>query len=317
MGCWDVFCFVCGNTCRTPTYILEELNYNIKQHDELIKKNKLTNYEKKLLKYYKQSVELVKNDPKIFEKLKKLIKNSQWLEKCTMLTVNNKTIHNVKETSCNINFVDSKNNSYDQMSIATDNHENTGLFLHTDCWKFIKNKYGFDLKFRDLPYISIDDYYKVFSNIDYGKIETYYGQDFDFMKVVIEKNEYLCLSPLKNGKNIKQIKKNINNLKIRNYEERKSPSTSATFYKKGDYKLGINNKFWIVKNNKWIEIKEKPVVFKITTVQNNKFFYNIPFIGMFNNEPIFIVKTENIKKQIKYYIITLEEYREKITKKII
>lgn len=67
MGCWDVFCMLCGNTC-----------HNMLNCDD-------------------GNEEYCNIKKKINSKLK-------WLNKCTFLTLNDKIVHGCIETSCNVSF---------------------------------------------------------------------------------------------------------------------------------------------------------------------------------------------------------------------
>jgi hypothetical protein len=213
-------------------------------------------------KYPNDQIKILHENKNILTDLKKLSNNIKWLKKCSMLLEDNRVIHGVKEINCNVTFC-KNNNCYEHISLALDNYnkELNGYFIHTDCWKYIKNTYNINLNFSNLP-PHIQSYTKVF-NIDYGDIEKYWGQDFNFLKIVNDKKEYLCSSPLKEDKNISQIKKNINKLNLKNEPERKGPMVSATFYKEGDIKIGNNNNFWIIKGNKWVEINQKPIKMKV------------------------------------------------------
>jgi hypothetical protein len=133
---------------------------------------------------------------------------------------------------------------------------------------------------------------------------------------------FACSSPLKNDENISQIKKNINNLKIKNNPNRKGPLVSATFYNDGDIKMGINKNFWIIKNKKWIEINEKPIKIKINFAKLNKkqqkIIEKIPYIGLYNTNPIFIICVKTLKNSKKIYEIELiltELYKDNLNKK--
>ena len=66
MGCWDIYCFICGNTCHSS------------DHDDYPNLNK--------------------------KEIILLNKELKWLNKCTMLLANNKIIHGCKEVSCNNQF---------------------------------------------------------------------------------------------------------------------------------------------------------------------------------------------------------------------
>lgn len=281
MGCWDCFCFICGNTCHEPLKT-DDIDYNV---------------------------------PNIFKKKLK------WLNKCTFLTPSNKIIHNCKETDCNIIFKDNKNNKYEQLTkynkpshpIDKEFKELTdiGIFLHTDCWMFIKKEYGLELKYGDLPIfyknISID---KIFSQINYGLIEKYWSQDFNFKGVSDDGNEYLCESPVKNTKNATRIKKIISEFRIKNTKERKSPLTSATFYKEKDIKIGNDNNFWIKSGSRWIKMDGVNIIDKITIKLTDKkqinIIKNIPPIGYYNTKPIFIKSIEKKKKEYVINIVRLK-----------
>ena len=86
------------------------------------------------------------------------------------------------------------------------------------------------------------------------------------------------------------------------------PNVSATFYKPGDIKIGNNNKFWYIKNNKWNQLNENIVSIKLnidyTKLKKSqlKFLNSIQMIGHYNTSPLFI-KSIIINKN--NYIITL------------
>jgi hypothetical protein len=88
MGCWDVFCILCGNSCHgayndIKDRFLEEIEY-YKSKKPLSKWYKT---------YYKIIYEKYNNNPDLFlEKLNKIKKNTKWLNKCTFLTANNKVL---------------------------------------------------------------------------------------------------------------------------------------------------------------------------------------------------------------------------------
>ena len=71
-----------------------------------------------------------------------LVKDTKWMDKCSMLTLDDKIINNVKEISCNTQFVDKYNNFYEHLSFAYDNSSPCGVFIHTDCLKYINKKIG-------------------------------------------------------------------------------------------------------------------------------------------------------------------------------
>jgi hypothetical protein len=280
--------------------------------------------------YIETIEEDVDSDPKlkkVVDKLKKIDKKTKWFKKCSMLLFNDKVVHGLEETGCNTGFTNK--NFYGEHYVAALNktgyceyngdNEGCGVFIHTDCWKFIKQNYKIELKSSYLPKMQNNNYNKNF-NIDYGKIEKYWEQDFDFAALVMDNNDYLCSSPLLNDKNISQIKKNISALKIKNDPKRIGPVVSATFYTNGDIKLGKDNYFWIKKNNKWMKINEKPIKLIIThdykklTSKQKNFAYTLPQIGLYNTKPIFKLSLVIKKNLITITFITIESYKETLTK---
>jgi hypothetical protein len=310
MGCWDVYCFICGNPCHSM------LNSYIDSIKESVNQE-------------------IKSYPNLINDLIDLEKNVKWMNNCSMLLTNDKVKHNMKEVACNVTFC---NNNFcaSHMGKQISNCDcsfidNCGVFIHTDCWKFIKKTYDIELKFSNLPKIKyykqselkkIKDWGTVF-DINYGDIKTYWAQDFMFGELVCDKKKYLCSSPLKNDKNIKQIKKNISALKIKNDPERIGPETSATFYDEGDIKLGKNKYFWIKKNNKWLQINEKPIKISIDinitklTNKEKKYIEQLPYIGQYNINPIFIISSDNTKKNIyNLKLLLTETYKDTLMKNI-
>jgi hypothetical protein len=268
--------------------------------------------------YAKDKIKKIQSCPNIISELKEL--KTKWMNKCTMLLIDDKIVHGVYESSCNVTFSKHKfTATHMGAQIIKEDCYNgdCGVFIHTDCWKFIKKNYNIELKFSNLPKVRFlkrsemrkltpVEWCKIF-NINYGDIEKYWDQDFDYSELIIDKKKYLCSSPLKEDKNIKQIKKNISALKIKNDPARLGPSVSATFYDDGDIKLGKNKYFWIKKNNKWLQISEKPI--KIIAKANEKLI-KIPYIGQSNINPIFIISNEKNKLEL----LLTESYNDVLAK---
>lgn len=299
MGFYDIYCFICGNSCHGL------LNDTIEDFTKFIEIEK------------KEDFSLWKNNSKVYSNvikdLKILYKKTRWMTKCSILTLNNEIIHGTSEVNGNFLFC-KKNNCIEHIDkISYSSFVNPGgIFIHTDCWKFIKKNYNIELNASYLPPLNSTNYNKIF-NIVYGDIEKYWKQFFDFSNIIIDGKQYLCSSPLKNDKNILQIKKNISQLKIKNEQlKRVGPYVSATFYKDGDIKLGQNKNFWIIKNNKWNEIKEKTIIINLTInikkIDKNQYLYlsKIKFCSLADTKPIFILSSNNIKKdtyEIKFILI--------------
>lgn len=264
MGCWDIFCIICGNNCHNYT---DNKKYN-------------------------------------------------WLEKATLLLENNNIIHGAEEVNCNVGFKYKKelyeaSIMYLGSSIYYNKlFSNKCIFLHTDCWKFIKKEYNIKLKYSDLPFSKkYYNFYDTIGNVNYKPISKYQEQYFNFNKAIQDKNEYMILSPLSkeegSSKNISRIKKIFSQFKIRYEPSRKSPSVSASFYNNGSIKMGNDNKFWIKDKDKWISIKEKENIIKIFLPQSSSRILKnkinlIPQIGKYNDEFIF-VKSFKITSKGTYF----------------
>jgi hypothetical protein len=241
------------------------------------------------------------------EDLLKLFNNTLHFVKCTFLTLDNKIIHNCYNDSCNDGFMSltDKETYYIFNEDKIRFNDNYGVFLHTDCWNYIKNNYKIELKFSDLPVLFKDDISKkikkynstdsppLFDVIDFGKVTKYWdAQHFKYDELINDKNEWMCESLLKNNsKNTSRVKKIISQLKLKNDPKRIGPNISATFYKNNIYRIGNNGKFWITNNNKWNEIKKqvisKKYLIKINA-SNFKIIYKIKKIGQYSYAPIFI-----------------------------
>jgi hypothetical protein len=242
-----------------------------------------------------------------------------------MLLINNKVEHNCREAG-NLATFENENGTYEYIEYSFDAkdpfeliNENYGRFLHTDCYEYIKLKYNIELKYNNLPLPLNDRTYgnKPIQFVDYGGIKKYWEQYFDFIKIFLNNKQYLCSSPLENDKNITQIKKNINSIKLSNkYLLRPSPPVSATFYADDIIKVGNNGKLWIIKNCKWNEIKKEVCEISIifyydTKTKKNKqkinkkqinFLRKISYIGQYNKYGSFI-KYFTINKNIGYATI--------------
>jgi hypothetical protein len=320
MGCWDIYCLLCGNPQHGSFDTLKEQFDESVEHYETIadsknKKNKwFINYFSPIYEQYK------KNPTKFIDSIKSINKRTSWLNKCTFLGADGSINHGCKEVSCNISFVDKKNNQFIAQTFFEDLDIKYGVFVHTDCWKFIKQEYGIKLQYKHLPInkISIVEK-KVLPNIDYGQMEKYWGQDFDFIQMISDGNEELSSSPLKSNLTAKNINKIFSKLKIRNDLQRKGPIVSASFYKPGTYRLGEsfllgldkkNGGIWMISGGKWIEIKQTVKI--LIDIDNLNLIKNVSFAQDVNSEPIFIIKIVN--KTI--HLITTPEFENKIMKKI-
>ena len=323
MGGADIFCILCGNPCHGMDNSHEEVI------DDYHKGMELYNYET-----YKYIIDPYLKNPNLMKDLNEFRKKTLWMNKCTMLLINNKVEHNCKETGGLATF-ENENGTYEYIEYSFYGrepfdflYEKYGRFIHTDCYEYIKLKYNIELKYSNLPLPLNDRTYgnKPIQFVDYGNIEKYWEQDFDFVKVFLNNKQFLCSSPLENDKNITQIKKNINSIKISNkYLLRPSPPISATFYADGPIKVGNNGKLWIIKNGKWNEIKKEVCEISITfnsNIKNTKkihkkqinFLKKLSWIGQYNKYGSFI-KNFTIDKNIGYAtILTTVDNKDMIEK---
>ena len=100
MGCYDIFCLLCGNPCHSM--FKESIEFFL-DGIETWKNHKVKKYQ-----VYKSWYDAYENDPDIISRIKKLIKETKWMNNCTILTATNKIIHGCKEVDCNIHFKDKK-----------------------------------------------------------------------------------------------------------------------------------------------------------------------------------------------------------------
>lgn len=302
MGCFDIICFCCG---LPPHSFFESIIENI-QESYLIRQQR-----KKIDPWYEPILKKMDEDPEYLSKMKKHIKETLWLNHCTFLTKDNQIIHDCHESSCNIDFKDKKGDKYYQDVFMGDSYtdltEKThgGIFLHSDCWKFIQKKMKIDLLYSDVPVIiKPREFYKINPTIDYKEIKKYWSQDFRFELMFVNSNQYMCESPLKNTKNANRIQKIISQFKFNTDKNRKGPAVSATFYPENTIKYGINHSLWIKSGGKWKPIDEPVERKKIEVHLNNhesnikKHLKKIVCIGEQTSKPIMIVSMKEKKKGI-------------------
>jgi hypothetical protein len=268
----DHYCFLCGNTSY-PFLIDELLSDAIN----------------------------VSFDKNISDRIKWIDYNNEWMRYCTILTFNNEIFHNCKPSTDSSGFIPEKKIK-NNISIETNkpviksaltrsielyndpfnllkHSPYNGIFLHTDCWQYIKKKFKIELKYGDLP-IWKPKYGFVPFNINYGDISKYWGQEFNFKKICIDGNHKLCESPLKSKKIASFVNKVFKQLKIR--RARSSPSCSATLFNTRIYKFE-NNAIWHVINNKWSKIP-----LQINKIILQKDIHTTKYIGEVSDVPEFI-----------------------------
>jgi len=220
MGCFDVYCSICGGSSSSDSCI--------------------------------------ETCPKeLIENIRSLIK---WQDNVILLLADDYVSGVMNEINCNSTFQLVKN-SKEQINLDFRNNKyfRKGIFVHKDCYDFVKSKLGIELKYSDFP-DTIKKSREMFTfDVDYGKISNYTkGQYFDYKSLIKDKNIFLITSPLEKSSNGTKKQRHIvsvlNKLKIR--KGRKSPLCSATWYKNGTIKIGNNGHLWGVSKRKWIEITD-------------------------------------------------------------
>ena len=325
MGCFDIFCLVCGNPCHEMLY-----QSDIKNIKTIIEVHKKKTGNSIFRKNTKHIYDAYIRNPNLLQDLKIFSKQTKWMNACVMLLTDNKIEHNCIETDCNGKF---KNKNGDYIHLVSDFNTlgngfqgySGGVFIHSDCYKYVENKYKIKLKYNCLPLMDTDvknkTYYKAIPFINYGEIEKYWSQDFKFIDLFLDGKHHLCNSPLQNGKNLLQINKILNQMKLSKKNMiRPSPPISATFYSKGNIKLGNNGKLWIINNLKWSEIKKD--IFKINIVIDKNQFYKhaktffnkLSYISQYNDIGIFVEDMVETKTVFKLTIITTIDKKDTMKK---
>jgi hypothetical protein len=252
MGCYDVFCPICGICVFIPKYDLD----------------------------------------------KKYTSKIKWIKKASFMTTINEIKNICSEINCNNVFYCAKKTHVKKSYISElyphriydeSDVDITGYFIHRDCYEFIKKKFKINIVFGDFFHsaknkLTLNDHY-----VNFGGVEKYWEQYFDWNKMIEDGNFWMAESPLKNAKNAQRIVKIVKQLKIK--AGRTGPTISASFFTPGTIKIGNDGYFWIIKNKKWTKIPEKPVIEKVKNTIN--LMKKIPKIGFTNIKPIFIKDFDN------------------------
>lgn len=317
MGCWDIFCLLCAKPPHGSFNELKDLIESINLYESISdakkKKSYFAGYFSPIYKCYKA------NPDKFINSIKSMKKNTKWMKKCTFLAADGTVAHGCEEVSCNIDFQDSKSNRFIAQTYNQDYDDidtKYGVFVHTDCWKFIKQEHGIKLQYKHLPIKPIGRVEtKALLDIDYGIMEKYWAQDFDFVKMIADGNEEMGLSPLKSEVVGKYVNKIFSKLKIKLNPTRIGPIASASFYKPNTYRIGLNENIWVVKGGRWVEVPnivEFSIEIKDIQKVIKKVIKKIVFSQDVNEEPLFVLKIE--KNTIN--IISSEDIKNKIQKKL-
>ena len=227
MGCWDVYCSLCG----LPFGIINDLiTNNIIQDKDFIK----------------------------------ILKKIKWIKKCSILLPNNKIKHGHQEMNCNIYFCNKTkecytiNNPIDGIVLHTD------CWKFAKSKNIILNYTNFNITKADIKKKRWEQY--KFKNLNYKPASLYHSQDFQFTKLEKNKKHwYILFSPMSKLNKLKlnnnRIINNINKInKINNkYKKRPSPSFSAKLFIVGTKKKGNDGNMYIIKKisngqKRWFKI---------------------------------------------------------------
>jgi hypothetical protein len=233
MGCWDVFCPLCGIS-------LNDLIDRIKDY--------------------------LDEDPELLKKIKKIpkIPSSNWTSKCTVLLQGEKAKHGFTEIGCNIKFENYKTKENFDVNDSLDDYTKFGIVLHTDCWRLAKTvlKRGLtldDFNIKKMTNIGKHKYYLwenyKLSYLNYKEVKKYHEQDFRIDELLKTPNKlYLLYPPLLGNKlsiqNKERITKNILRLDKHKPKIRPSPLQSATLFSKNTKIKGHDGKMYHVKTVK-------------------------------------------------------------------
>ena len=106
---WDCYCCICGNSCKGGDYNYLSDTFDVQGEIN----NKLNESEK----YNKE--------------IKSISKQIKWIYKTIMLCTNNINIKN--------SFYEAEDYLPFKLDLKYDDYN--GIFLHLDCWKFVKINY--------------------------------------------------------------------------------------------------------------------------------------------------------------------------------
>ena len=280
---------------------------------------------------------LNKNLQKSLKDIEKTFKsNCKYLNNLTILTFDDKIKPNSENEGNYGEFFDSDKNEYNitgedwEANISYCNINKIATWLHTDCYNFVCKTLKIKLLASHIPFLLPTDvkkkklksykHHQLFlEHIDYGEITKYCNQYFNYTKIINDKNEWMCFG-YNNDKNIARIKKVVNQFKIKS-ADRSGPIISASYYPDGIIKLGNNEKFWIIKNNKWTEIKENVIKFPFSIpikdkeildnklIKKNKLIKiinSIPQKSLYNRVPIFLSDIIYWQDEKRVYLYTFD-----------
>lgn len=282
MGCFDIFCVLCG----CPPHDMSGWSYGSasespsRSDESTISENEYSD----------------------------IIATTEWMGYCTILLTDGRIIHDLWERACNIDFENADGDEYTYYPLTGIYNvlepTNVGIFIHSDCHKYAKKLLGIDLSFHHFPQHRFSEFGHAIDDVKYGDIEDYWGQDLDFPGILNNNHEWMLISPLIKSKNQQRIIKVLSQFKLTKSEIKKratrpSPVISATMVPNNACMLGQNNKIWKKSRGKWVPVDSIHKTMTLTKTRRqsrrrvqrgNDYIYHKEQMGDCEKDLVFIVK---------------------------
>jgi hypothetical protein len=187
------------------------------------------------------------------------------MDNCTFLTASGAVISGCRTFTCDNTFQSPTGEKYEGWTVYKPLSVHYGFVLHDDCYHYVlqtKKALRFD---SFVPNRDRKQYDKQVC-VDYGLIEKYWDQYFNFDQVHKDGEDYILESPLKNNadavKNQSRIRKILQQFKLK--VSRKGPEISASLCSNGEIRLGNDGLFWIKREGKWNQLPDEPVQVQVS-----------------------------------------------------
>jgi hypothetical protein len=277
MGCYDIYCVICGITTGIHWY-----ENDFENLEDILDKGKYNLINKKTYKELKKEKEidkdLIENYRKFIKDVNKIKSKFNWCKDTCLIT--NKNVINTSNLVEDVtgNFYNKHKDSEPLYITQKDlwgyyKPENRALICHKSCYKLLSEKLNYKLESDNISnklnrnsllqsYGTIVDKYTSMQEFPWiGMIINNHFFWYDLLeekkKLKISNNINFLMNPLKNEKNesriIKIWKPIVNQIlkkKIIIKKDRPSPSESATLFELGKKKRGNDGNMYIIVVNK-------------------------------------------------------------------
>uniref|UniRef100_A0A6C0LJH8 Uncharacterized protein n=1 Tax=viral metagenome TaxID=1070528 RepID=A0A6C0LJH8_9ZZZZ len=226
MGVWDLYCVICGAVCDRGGYTDEDDN----DIEHIVFKQKYAWLDKIFI---------------LLEHNDLVVSGEVNLGNSTLTSKNYPIVETIRESTKKIPF---------------------GVPCHKACHQLLKKYLKYNLKLSD---IDKKLNWGGVTMLKWGIMKRYHSQFFDFHRLIDDNNEWLIESPLKNTKNRERILKlwkpiiskssirSISRSRSKSRSERKSPAESATCFKVGTKRKGLDGNMWQIrksgKSQRWVK----------------------------------------------------------------